>query len=157
MEEITQIKCPNCGTSIDVQNILAHQLEDEIKKKYQSELAAERKKVDHEQEKLDAAKRDFEEQRRKENEQFEEVLAKKLKEERATLEAKLKSKIIEEQTEQFNALQKELDEKSTQIKELNRTKAEIEKLKREKTELKDLIEAEAQQRLNETLCTRRLN
>ena len=29
-----QIKCPNCGEAIDVQDILAHQLEDEIKQKY---------------------------------------------------------------------------------------------------------------------------
>mgnify|MGYP003869582019 CR=1 FL=1 len=36
MKENSQIKCPNCGTSIDVQDILAHQLEDEIKQKYQS-------------------------------------------------------------------------------------------------------------------------
>jgi pimeloyl-ACP methyl ester carboxylesterase len=28
MDSSTQIKCPNCGTSIDVQDILAHQLED---------------------------------------------------------------------------------------------------------------------------------
>jgi len=31
MKQDTQIKCPNCGTSIDVQDILAHQLEEEIK------------------------------------------------------------------------------------------------------------------------------
>ena len=44
MNDSTQIKCPNCGTSIDVQDILAHQLEDEIKRKYQSQLVEERKK-----------------------------------------------------------------------------------------------------------------
>ena len=31
MNNKTQIKCPNCGTSIDVQDILSHQLEEEIK------------------------------------------------------------------------------------------------------------------------------
>ena len=44
MKNETQIKCPNCGTSIDVQDILAHQLEDEIKQKYQSQIAEEKKK-----------------------------------------------------------------------------------------------------------------
>ena len=38
MSEKTQIHCPNCGTSIDVQDILAHQLEDELKKKLRSFL-----------------------------------------------------------------------------------------------------------------------
>ena len=65
------------------------------------------------------------------------------------LEEKLKSKLKEEQTEQFDALQKELNEKSEQIKELNLTKAEIEKLKREKGELKEAAEAEAQKKLND--------
>ena len=44
MKKETQIKCPNCGTSIDVQDILSHQLEEEIKHKYQSRIAAEKQK-----------------------------------------------------------------------------------------------------------------
>ena len=44
MNNETQIKCPNCGTSIDVQDILAHQLEEEIKQKYQAQIAEEKKK-----------------------------------------------------------------------------------------------------------------
>ena len=44
MNNQNQIKCPNCGTSIDVQDILAHQLEDEIKQKYQAQLAKEKNK-----------------------------------------------------------------------------------------------------------------
>ena len=151
MNNQTQIKCPNCGTSIDVQDILAHQLEEEIKQKYQSQLAYEKKKFEHEQEKLDKAKQEFEENRRKENELFQERIDAKLKEERKSIEEKLKAKLTEEQSEHFQALQKELNEKSEQIKELNRTKAEIETLKREKSELKESIEAEAQKKLNELL------
>ena len=33
MKNETQIKCPNCDSSVDVQDILAHQLEEEIKQK----------------------------------------------------------------------------------------------------------------------------
>jgi len=43
MKNQSQIKCPNCGTSIDVQDILAHQLEDEIKQKYQAQIAEHKK------------------------------------------------------------------------------------------------------------------
>jgi len=151
MNESTQIKCPNCGTSIDVQDILAHQLEDEIKQKYQAQLADEKKKYEAEQEKLDKAKQEFEEKKKQQNELFQERLEKQLKEEKKAIEEKLKAKLTEEQSEQFQALQKELNEKSEQIKELNRTKAEIEKLKREKSELKEAAEAEAQKKLNEVL------
>ena len=151
MENNTQIKCPNCGTSIDVQDILAHQLENEIQQKYQNQLAEEKKKFDAEFEGLNKAKEQFEQKKKQENEMFQERLDKQLKEDRKLIEEKLKVKIQEEQSEQLKALQKELNEKSEQVKELNRSKAEIEKLKREKSELKEIAEAEAQKNLNETL------
>lgn len=147
----TQIKCPNCGTAIDVQDILAHQLEDDIKQKYQAQLAEEKKKYSAEFDKLNQEKEAFELKKKQENELFQDRLDKQLKEQSKTIEEKLKLKFKEEQSEQFDALQKELNEKSEQIKELNRTKAEIEKLKREKDELKEVAEAEAQKRLNEQL------
>jgi len=151
MSSETQIKCPNCGESIDVQDILAHQLEDEIKQKYQSQIAEEKKKYEAEQEKLKQEKLDFEKKKKQEKEVFQERLEKQLKEDKKVIEEKLKVKLKEEQSEQFDALQKELNEKSEQVKELNRSRAEIEKLKREKGELKEAAEAEAQKKLNATL------
>lgn len=155
MKNETQIKCPNCGTSIDVQDILAHQLEEEIKQKYQSQVAKEKKKYESEQEKLKFEKAEFLQKKKQENELFQERLENQLKESKKEIEAKLKFKLREEQSEQFDALQKELNEKSEQIKELNRTKAEIEKLKREKSELKEIAEAESQKKLNEILLAER--
>lgn len=153
MKNQTQINCPNCGTSVDVQDILAHQLEEEIKQKFQSQLAEEKKKYETEFESLNRDKEAFVQKKKQMNELFQERLEKQLKEEKKSIELKLKSKLQEEQSEQFEALQKELNEKSEQVKELNRTKAEIEKLKREKGELKEEAEAEAQKNLNETLQT----
>lgn len=151
MKNETQIKCPNCGTSIDVQDILSHQLEEEIKQKYQAQIAEEKKKYESEQEKLKLEKAEFVQKKKQENELFQERLDNQLKEGKKEIESKLKLKLKEEQSEQFDALQKELNEKSEQIKELNRTKAEIEKLKREKSELKEIAEAESQKKLNEIL------
>ncbi|OGS69707.1 MAG: Caldesmon, partial [Flavobacteria bacterium RIFCSPLOWO2_12_FULL_35_11] len=151
MKNETQIKCPNCGTTIDVQDILSHQLEEEIKQKYQSQIAEEKKKYATEFEGLNKAKEEFEKKKKQENELFQERLETQLKQEKKAIEEKVKAKLKEEQSEQFDALQKELNEKSEQIKELNRTKVEIEKLKREKAELKEAIEAESQKKLNEIL------
>ena len=162
MNSQTQIKCPNCGTSIDVQDILAHQLEEEIKQKYQSQVAQEKQKIELQLQQFQQEKEQFEAKKKQENELFKERLEKQVSEEKALLEKQLKEKqlkfeeqiklkLSEEQAEQFGALQKELNEKSEQIKELNRTKAEIEKLKREKSELKEEIEAESQRKLNETI------
>ncbi|HEA23404.1 MAG TPA: DUF2130 domain-containing protein [Pricia antarctica] len=151
MKEETKIECPNCGTSIDVQDILTHQLEEDIKKKYQSQIAEERKKYILEQEKLKQEKAEFEQKKKQENELFQEKLQSQLKEEKILIEQKVKSKLLEEQSEQFKALQTELNAKSEQVKELNRSRAEIEKLKREKSELKEAAETEAQKKLNEIL------
>ncbi len=151
MQNNSQIKCPNCGTSIDVQDILSHQLEDQIKQEYQQKLTEEKKKFDSEFEKLNREKDDFEVKKKQENELFQDRVDKRIKEEKKAIEEKLKIKLAEEQTEQFQALQTELNEKSEKLKELNLTKIEIEKLKREKGELKEQAEADAQKRLNDQL------
>ncbi|MFT6851111.1 MAG: hypothetical protein ACJATA_001929 [Sphingobacteriales bacterium] len=151
MKNNAQINCPECGTSIDVQNILAHQLEEELQKKYQVRFTEDQKKVDAEKKELEVAMQKFQESKSQANELFKERLEKSLKQEKILIEEKLKSKLQEEQSELMESLQKELNEKSVQVKDLNKAKAEIEALKRQKDELKDLAEAEAQKRLNETL------
>jgi len=153
MSNENHIKCPNCGTEIDVNDLLSHQLEEEIRQKYQAQLSEEKQKFQAQTDALNAAKEEFEQRKKKENELFQERLEKQLKEERVAIENKLKSKLSEEQAEQFKLLQEELNQKSEQVKELNRTKAEIERLKREKEEAKELAEAEAQKKLNEQLST----
>jgi hypothetical protein len=153
MKNETQVNCPNCGTPIDVQDILSHQLEEDFKQKYQAKIASEKKKYEAKQDKLKQEKDEFEDKKKQENDLFQERLENQLKVERKGVEIKVKAKLVEEQEEQFNALQKELNEKSEQVKELNRSKAEIEKLKREKGELKEAAEAEAQKNLNETLTS----
>jgi hypothetical protein len=146
-----QISCPNCGNPIDVEDILAHKLEEELKVKFNTQLAAEKKKYESELDTLNKAKEEFEAKKKKENDLFQDRLDKTLKEERKLLEVKLKAKVNEESSEQLQALQEELKEKSEQVKELNRSKAEIEKLKREKDEMRELVEAESQKKLNELL------
>ncbi len=151
MSKQTQIKCPNCQTSIDVQDILAHQMEEKYKSEFQQKevVLAEKQKA-------------FEEIKKKENELFQQRVEKvrveasekmelELKTQKKALEDQLKNKLKEESEEQIKSYQKELNEQSEKIKELGRSKAEIEKLKREKSELKEIAEAEAQKKLNEAL------
>lgn len=162
MKNDNQISCPNCGNAVDVQDILKHKLEAEIKGKFQQELAKEKKENEsrllqiresqqQQAELLAKDKASFEEKKKQENRIFQERLEKQLKEDKKQLELQIKSKLTEENSEQLKALTQELNEKSEQVKELNRSKAEIEKLKREKGELKEAAEAKAQKQLNETL------
>ncbi len=150
-----KINCPNCATEIDVQGMLSHQLEEEARLKFQKQLAAERKIFEDKEKALQDAKLDFEAKKRQENELFQERLQQQLKEERKLLENKLKAQVLEENATAFESLQKELNEKTTQVKELNLTKAEVEKLKREKEELKSVAEADAQKKMSEILALER--
>ena len=151
MEKSTQINCPNCGNIIDVQDILAHQLEEELKQKFLAEILREKKKFEMESESLNKARLEFEEKKKKENELFQERLDAQLKVDRKLIEEKVKAKAIDENAEVMKNLQEELRAKSEQVKELNLSRAEVEKLKREKSELKEAIEAEAQKRLTDQL------
>ncbi len=57
MEQKNKIKCPNCSHEIDVNDILYHQVDDELKKKYNDELAREKSTY---QEKIDLLKKEKE-------------------------------------------------------------------------------------------------
>jgi len=151
MEKEAKILCPNCGTEINVNEILYHQLEDDFKKRFSVQLAEEKKKYTSELELLNLQKEEFEKKKQKENELFQEKLQSKLREERQIIEKQLKAKIVGEQSEQFALMQKELLEQSEKLKDLSRSKAEIERLKREKDELKESVLADAERILNQKL------
>jgi hypothetical protein len=153
MSTPTQISCPRCGEPIDVQDILAHQLEDEIKLKYERAAQVEKQLLQEREDAFRQSLEDFEEKKKRENELFQERLDKQLKEKQAESELKIRARLQEEQSEQFKLMQQELNEKSEQLKELNRSKAEIARLMREREELKEVALAEAQLQLNQALST----
>ena len=107
----SKINCPHCGGEIDVQHVLAHQLEEDIKKSYNSQLASEKLKFENQAKLLETEKIAFEEKKKRENELFQDRLDAKVKEEKALLEVKLKAKLEQEKGEEFKLLEKELNEK----------------------------------------------
>jgi hypothetical protein len=151
MEPVTQIRCPNCGNPIDVNDILYHQLEEELKMKFQQQLTGERKKFESQSEHLRLAKEKLDEEKGKIDEQINEGIRVRLKMEKDILEKQIKQRIGEEEAGKFKVLQDELNEKSARLKDFNQAIAEIEKLKREKDELRESIQADAQKALNEKL------
>lgn len=156
MENSTRVACPNCGENIDVSTLLAHQLEEDLKSKYEAQKKRDSERLKLQERELQKQKDSFEENKRKENELFRERLEVKLKEEAKKQEQKIKAKIDEEQSQQIAEIQKELNDKSEKIKELHKTRAEVEKLKREKAEARELLEIELQQKLNAHLGEERL-
>ncbi|MFV9614601.1 MAG: DUF2130 domain-containing protein [Gammaproteobacteria bacterium] len=150
-EETGQIKCPNCGENIDVNEILYHQLDGELKKKYKDNLAREQQKFDALQERLQNEKIAIEKEKNKYLEKLSAGIQTGVKEAKIKLEKALKKKLEDEQEDRFKLLQDELSEKSEQVKELNKSKATIARLEREKGELKEKIEFEAEEEITKQL------
>ena len=146
-----KINCPNCGHEIDVNELLYHQLDDEVHKKYEDKLAKEKQKYDEQSKALKDDREKLEKEKEALQESVDSGVKKALKDEKKKIEDELRGKIEDETKDQIKSLEEELNAKSKQVKELNKSKSEIEKLKREKDELKESIEAEAEKRLNKTI------
>ncbi len=152
MNQQTQIQCPNCGTEIDVNDLLKHQLEESIKKEYQDKLLSSQKDIQEKITLLEKEKEEFETKKKKENEIFQERLAKITKEKTQELEISLKKRLEEENKERISLYEKELTEKSEKLREMNKLEAKIFKLNREKEEMRTAIETETEKKLTETLA-----
>jgi hypothetical protein len=155
MSEQTSIKCPKCGESIDVNEILKHQLEDSIRLEYQASANTQAAELAAKNEQFEKDKADFEAKKKLENELFQERLEKEKKAAEVVITEKVKIKLVEENKELFLSMEKELSEKSEKLSDFNKMVAENAKLQREKLEMKEAIEAENQIKLNETLTLER--
>jgi hypothetical protein len=155
MAEQSSIQCPNCGTTIDVNDILKHQLEDSIRKEFQQKANAQARELELKNEQFEKAKTEFEAKKKHENELFAERLEREKKTAEKEITEKLKTKLEEENKDRLLSMEKELSEKSEKLRELNKMAGEIAKLQREKLEMKEAIEAEAQKQLNATLVLER--
>lgn len=151
MEKENNINCPNCGFAIDVNDLVYHQMEEELKKEFSAKQAQERLKLTKEAELLQKQLAEFEEKKKRENELFQDKLNQKVKEEKEHIEKRLRLQLETEQQDQIKLMQNELNLKQEQLKELNRTKAEIEQLKREKDMVREQTLMEAEKALSTKL------
>ncbi len=158
MSSKTTITCPNCHTEIDVNAILYHQLEAELKqrnrdekKKLQDEVDQKRKEYKEAFENLHVKEERIKQQQEKFDEELRHATQMQLKVEKQRWQEAIKKELEAEQSESVALLKKELEVKSNQVKELNRSRAEIEKLKREKSEIESRVQADAELALTKRL------
>lgn len=158
MESENLIKCPNCGTSINVNEVLYKELTNKVKSEFELKLNEKEKEyknklleLKNEQEKINFEKEKLLRAQENLQEKIEKEVSAKLKSEKASLERELRKQIDNEKSDEISILKKELEEKSLQVRELNLKNAEIEKLKREKEEIREAIILEKEKELTEKL------
>jgi len=154
-QEKSKIQCPGCGIEIDVNDILYHQVDEQLKKEYRDELKKEKEKFDSQSIALEKEKVALLEEKARQKEEIAQKVSdevkEKVREKELALKKKIKAEAEEEQSSALNALREELNDKSSKIKELNKTTIELEKLKREKDELEESLKAESEKALNKKL------
>jgi len=162
MSSQTSIKCPNCHQSIDVNEILYHQLEDKFKqenlaekKHLQEEIDSKRMEYKKAFDELKAKQEDIVEQKAQYEKELTKATQEKVEEqlrlEKQKLQAELRAKITAEREDEMKILSEELQAKSEQVKELNASKAMIEKLKRDNEESASKAKVEAEIELSKRL------
>ncbi|SFV89936.1 hypothetical protein MNB_SV-4-84 [hydrothermal vent metagenome] len=158
MPATNTIQCPNCGTTIDIDAIFYHQIEEKFKaeqlaqkKRLQAEIEEARKQYKTHLDALKAKEDALAEEKEKFDEQLRKATKEQLKAERAKLIDELKRELAQEQSESMSLLQKELEEKSKKLQELHAATAKIAQLEREKAELAAKAKAEAELALNQKL------
>ena len=153
--ETNTVLCPNCGFSLNVSDVLFHQVQEQLRKEFEAQIAAKEQEYKDKEQKLRQEKDQLSKAQESLQENVDAAVRKKLSAEKGKLEASLREKLDAEKSEQVMALESELNAKSVQLKELNKTKAQVSQLQREKSELKEQVEAESQAKFNDLLTQER--
>ena len=142
MSQPNTTQCPNCGTDINVNELLYQELEKQAQKKYQSQLADEKNKLEKQQHMI-----------AEQQSKIEDTIKAQLTESLRVEKAKLKQQLEQDQAERIKAMQTELDDNAKKVISLNKAQSEVERLKREKQSLRTEIELESQKILTEKLAS----
>ena len=135
-----KITCPSCSFEIDVNNTIYQKIHQELTKE-----------LDSKKQSLEDEKKNFELEKKTQEEKVNLLVQDRLKDEKKQVQEKVKKELEEENFEKIKSLKDELDEKSEKIKEFHKVSSENERLKREKDELKDKIEAEAEKKFSQMI------
>lgn len=151
MNKNTKINCPDCGSQIDVNELLKHQLEESLRNEFKQKQVAfvETQK----QKQIDFQKQiaDFEIEKIKSKKLLEEKIEEERKVVTQSIEKKLRDQLRSENEDRLKSMQNELAEKSEKVKELFKKEAEIERLKRENEEVQEQAKLSAQKDLSKQL------
>lgn len=142
------IKCPNCGTEIDVNDVLSHQIEESLKTKLLAKENSLKQEFQKKEETLLAQKKAVEDLMKNQDSILQERLEEEKKKIEKEAEAKMKLKLQADHDEILKMKDEELKEKSEQVRAYNKMKTDFARIAREKNELKETLEAENEQKLN---------
>ena len=121
------IKCPSCGVSISIDDVITDQIEDKLTKEFEAKQKAKDLEISKKEAELE-----------KQQNQIESLVKEKVSEEKEKLSKTLKLEAEKEQEEKTKFLEDQLKSKEEKLKEANKKEVELLKMQ---TQLKDEKEA----------------
>ena len=144
MNQLEYIECDQCGNQIQLENVIANHLQKDFDKKLQEEKGKINKVYQQKELDLHEKEKEFEQKRQKQNEIFQEKLAK----ERISLRQEITAKTAEDFKLKIQAQDEELKEKAKRLNELQEKEIEMERMKRDMSEREKNIEFEFEKKMN---------
>lgn len=140
----THIKCPNCATVFDVENVLSADVEQKLKLQYEQQLQQSLAKINAEKRKLEEDQKLFEEKRRKENELFQQKLQQEKLKMEAEIQQQVRKSISSDYENQLRLLHQNMQENEEKLKVARQKEFEFlkkeQELKGKEQELEILIQ-----------------
>jgi hypothetical protein len=125
----TNIKCPNCATVFDVENVLSADVEQKLKQRYEKQLQESLSQINSDKKKLEEDQRAFEEKKKRENELFQQKLQQEKLKLESELQQQLRKSIASDYENQLRLLKQSAEENEEKLKTARQK--ELEFLKKE--------------------------
>ena len=147
------ISCPNCGSSLDIDDVLSDQAEKRVRKEMQEKMASQYEELNKKTKELENQEKQMADFKAKEREHFNERLEKELKKNLSEKGEALKKQLIQESdaknAEQIKTLNQFLEEERTKNKELGVAKIELLKMQQQLKTQKEQSAYETEKKLLE--------
>lgn len=151
--EVSSIRCPQCGATINVSDVLFHQIEEGLKQDFQKQISQKDKEYEEKNKAIQKAQNEVKKAQEDFQAKVDEAVKQNLSEQKSAMEKTIRQKINEETAQQIQKLEEENRHKSEQVKELNTLRVTVSQLQREKDEMRGAIEAELSENFNQKLAT----
>lgn len=140
----SNIKCPNCGTEIELTEALTGQIEQTIRLKYEAEADKQSLAIEREKAILKQKAKSLEAQ----GAAIADQVAEQVKAERKKIAEQEKAKALAEQSEQMKVLEQDLEDKKRQLHEATKKELDVRKQRQQLEEEKETLELTVQRKLD---------
>lgn len=143
-----KIICPNCKTEISVDEVLTHQIGDELKKKFEADQKIKEEEIDQKKKTLEEQEKRINDARNNVQLLINQGVSKALEIEKTKLKETIKEETKKESADEIKMLSEKLEEKDKKLEESRKMELDLRKEKNLLEEDKKNFELEKQRQLD---------